>query len=488
MTTLPLLPIPRSAVRLPGSAVLGPGTTVIAPAGLEPVTARLARRLGAALGTPVPVRTDTAGPAAAPGGPTHVRLVLDATADGDDEAYTLTVDDAGVLATASGTTGLRHATTALLQLAEASATHGAAITLPGVRVEDAPRYPWRGFMLDVARHFQDVPTVLAVLEVMADLRLNRLHLHLSDDQGWRVALESHPELAERSSGTEVGGGPGGCYSAAELRTIVETAADLGIVVVPEIDVPGHVNAMLHAVGELNPDGMPTDAYTGIEVGFSGLHADLPATEPFLRDVLTEVATLTGGPWVHLGGDECPTMAHAEYAQLVRVAADAIRSAERAPIGWQEAATTGAVDVVQVWDLRSGTDAVLTAARDGARVLMSPAPHTYLDLKYDADFPLGLEWAGHVPLRQAYEWDPEDVLPGLDPGAIEGVEACLWTETVTCPDDLWALALPRLAAVAEVAWSPRDSRDWADARERLADIARRWTADGLAWTRTPDVDW
>lgn len=502
----PLVPLPRFTAVLPGSARLAAGTAVVAPdvPGVAPVARRLADRLGAALGGAVAVhhpRHDRRWSSRRPGRPVDVQLALDsgrraAEPPSDpsapvDESYSITVDDRGVVLSAANPAGLRHASTTLLTLVERPENRGRPrpVELRGLRVEDGPLFAWRGLMLDVARHFQDVPTVLAVLEVMADLKLNRLHLHLSDDQGWRVQLASRPRLTEASGATAVDGDPGGFYTRADLRRIVAAAADLGIVVVPEIDTPGHVNAATHAYGELVPGGVPTDAYTGIDVGFSRLHADLPGTAPFVHDVLGEVAGLVDGPWVHVGGDEALTLEREEYGRLVAIALDAVARAGRTPIAWQEVARVDPPPgtVLQLWDEREGADAVVEAARRGARVLLSPASRTYLDLKYDADFPLGLEWAGHLPLRRAYEWDPLDALD-LPDGSLLGVEACLWSETVRSPEDLAALLLPRLAAVAEVAWAPASARDWDGFSARLAAFAPRWTAAGLAWTRTGDVAW
>ena len=500
------MPWPRFAAVLPGSARLAAGTAVVAPdvPGVAPVARRLADRLGVALGAAVDVhhpRHDRRWSARRPGRPADVHLQLDSgrraaepPADPSapvDESYSITVADNGIVLSAANPAGLRHASTTLLTLVERPEGRGRPrpVELTGLRVDDGPVFAWRGLMLDVARHFLDVPTVLAVLEVMADLKLNRLHLHLSDDQGWRVQLTSRPRLTELSGATAVNGDPGGFYTAADVRRIVDAAAHLGIVVVPEIDTPGHVNAATHAYGELAPGGAPTDAYTGIDVGFSRLHADLPGTAPFVSDVLGEVAGLVDGPWVHVGGDEALTLEREEYVRLVHLALDAVADAGRTAVAWQEVARADPPPgtVLQLWDEREGTEEVVAAARRGARVLLSPATRTYLDLKYDADFPLGLEWAGHLPLRQAYEWDPLDALD-LPDGSLLGVEACLWTETVRDRDDLAALLLPRLAAVAEVAWSPGSSRDWAGFSTRLAAFAPRWTAAGLAWTRTPDVAW
>ena len=506
---LPLVPAPLRTTATGGAPlVLGPGARVVVDAGVpaaerEEVTA-LAAALAAGLtrscGADVPVAgdedpggADSGG--ADPGGAGAVVLRLAATAAELDlpddpadpllaEAHRLDVGDGRAVLAALRPTGLRHAATTLLQLA------ARGTSLPAATVVDVPRYAWRGLSVDVARHFVAPRTLEAVLDVMAALKLNVLHLHLTDDQGWRLDVPSRPQLVARSSGSAVGGDPGGHYAQEEWAALIASAAARGITVVPEVDVPGHVNAAQHALPELNPSGEPTPVHTGIEVGFSQLHADLPATLPFLRDVLGDVAAMTPGPYLHVGGDEALTMRAGEYAELVEAAAAVVRDAGKVPVGWQEVAKARLAPgtVVQFWDEREGAEHVVAAAAAGARVLLSPATRTYLDLKYDADFPLGLEWAGHVEVRDAYEWEPADVLPGLPPGSIAGVEACLWTETIRTPEDLFRMLLPRLAAVAEVAWSAPHRRGWDGFARRVAAHARDWDAAGLAWHRSPQVSW
>jgi hexosaminidase len=332
--------------------------------------------------------------------------------------------------------------------------------------------------------------VCAVLSAMAQLKLNVLHLHLTDDQGWRIDLPSRPRLAGLSSGTAVGGGPGGCYSAQDYAVIVAHAAARHITVVPEIDVPGHVNAALHALPELTPDGVAPPVYTGIEVGFSRLSRDVPATLPFLTDVFGDLATMTPGPYLHIGGDEVLEMAPDEYAWFVRVAQDAVRAAGKTAVGWQEIAH-GEVDpgtVVQYWDPRVDPAPFVAAARRGARLLLSPASRVYLDMKYDAATRLGLHWAGYVELRDAYDWEPDDVVPGAPPGSVVGVEAAVWTETIEDADDLFTMLLPRLAAVAEVAWSDPGRRGWDGFRRRVVGLADGWDRDGYPWYPSPQAEW
>lgn len=502
-TTPALVPAPREIALRPGPPFRLGDARVVAPVAADPAVRHLVERAAAVAGARL-TRSGDAGPGA-------VVLVLDAAArlpvaldapDAPDApgAYLLDVSADGVRLTAADLAGLHHGVATLLQL-----TDPESATVTAAHVADAPRFAWRGLSLDVARHPQPVTAVLALLDVMADLRLNTLHLHLTDDQGWRLDVPSHPELAVVSGATAVDGDPGGWYSAADYAAIQDHAARRGVVVVPEIDLPGHVNAAQHALPELNPSGRARPAYLGIDVGFSRLHADLAATAPFIRSVLADVAAMTVGPYVHIGGDEPPEMPAAEYAALVELAADAVRAAGKTVVGWQEAARAALPpgSVVQYWDERSGADVVAAAAAAGARVLLSPATRTYLDMKYDATTPVGLEWAGHIRVRDAYDWEPLAVLPDVAPADVIGVEAAVWAETIRTPDDLFFLLLPRLAAFAEVAWSARrgvggvgragvDDVDGFDGFDefavRLASLGPRWDAAGLPWYRTPEIAW
>ncbi|WP_069387789.1 family 20 glycosylhydrolase [Cellulosimicrobium cellulans] len=436
----------------------------------------------------------------APGAPGVVPVVLRLDPDAgpagstSEERYTLVVDADGVVLSAPGRVGLLHAAQTLRQLAEPAdevGTAGGTARVPHVVVHDAPRYPWRGLSVDVARHFFGLDQLREVVDVAAAYKLNVVHLHLTDDQGWRIETPSRPELVRVSSDSDVSGGPGGYLSLDDFHALQEHAAGRGVRVVPEIDLPGHVNAATHAYGELRPDGVPTDAYQGIEVGFSRLTFDLPATEPFLRDVLTDLARATAGEHVHLGGDEVLTMEADEYARFVELGERVVREAGKTPVVWQEAAKAplrpGAV--VQYWDTNATDLAYLVeAARTGARVVLSPANRVYLDMKYTEDFPLGLKWAGYVELRDAYDWEPEDVVDALPAAAIEGVEAAVWTETLATTEDLFTMLLPRLSAVAEVAWSAPKRKDWDDYRRRVAHEAASWRRDGRAFHPTPQVDW
>ncbi len=411
-------------------------------------------------------------PTAGPAGSTH------------PERYTLLVEDSGVTILAASGVGVSHARRTLDQLRDADGTAPCGV------VRDEPRYDWRGLSLDIARHFFGVEVLRAVIDLLARYKFNVLHLHLTDDQGWRIETPTRPEFAQVSGPTASGGDVGGYLTVADFEGIVAYAAERFIEVIPEIDVPGHVNAATHACGDLMPDGRPTPAYGGLEVGFSRLTYDLPATRPFLRDVFGDLAGVTPGQFLHIGGDEAHQLGTDEYVRLVEAACAEVTEAGKRVVCWQEGAQAPlpAGSVVQWWDPRIDPAPVLRAAADGARVVISPSDRIYLDMKYTTDYPDGQDWAALIEVRDSYEWEPLEVLEGLSPESIVGVEAAIWTENIATADALFAMLLPRLTAVAEVAWTAPAGRDWVDFRRRVAAEAGHWRAAGLAFHPSPQIDW
>jgi hexosaminidase len=465
----------------------------------------------------------TTGASVLPDGGAPVTLVADAAAgpvgSSSPERYTLTVAADGVTVTAPERAGLLHGVRTLRQLVNAGRREiGGPLEVGAVVVRDEPRYAWRGLSLDVVRHWFGPADLRAVVDLVGSYKMNRLHLHLTDDQGWRLEIPSRPALTGKSSQSAVSGATGGFLTAEEYRELQEYAAEREIVIVPEIDVPGHVNAATHAYGELVPSGEPTDTYDGIEVGFSRLHLDLPATEPFLRDVFADVARMTLGEWVHFGGDEVHTMEAGEFGRFVALCQEIITGAGKTPVAWQEAAGAAHGDqtavtvpvpadggaaaasdgdgpalvqpgtLLQYWDTRPDPAPFLRAARAGARFVMSPADRAYLDMKYTPEHPLGQQWAAFVELHDSYDWDPAALIDGLPGSAIEGVSAAVWTETLLDRDDLFSMLLPRLAAVAETAWSRPGTKDWDSFRSRVAVEAGTWRREGSTYHPTPQIDW
>jgi len=387
--------------------------------------------------------------------------------------------------------GLFHAVQTLRQILPPILEHDAArprpIVIPAAAIKDQPRFAWRGAMLDVARHFFDVGDVKRYIDLITLHKLNRLHLHLSDDQGWRIEIKSWPNLTAAGARTEVGGTVGGFYTQEDFKEIVAYAQQRFVEVVPEIDMPGHTNAALASYPELNCDGKAPPHYTDIKVGFSSLCVASEVTYRFVEDVVREIASLSPSPYFHIGGDEVKTLGDAEYARfIVRVSGIVGRLGKRV-IGWDEIA---AVDldppaVVQHW--RPGTVLSSAVAR-GAPLIMSPANRAYLDMQYDQGTYLGLSWAGRIEVRDAYAWDPAKEMAGVSEAVILGVEAPLWTETLATIREVESMAFPRLAAIAEVGWTAQSRRDWEDFRVRLGAQGPRWQAMGLNFYRSPQVPW
>ncbi|HEY3483241.1 MAG TPA: family 20 glycosylhydrolase, partial [Streptomyces sp.] len=373
---------------------------------------------------------------------------------------------------------------------ESASVHKGPWVVPGGHLEDQPRVAYRGAMLDVARHFFTVPQVERYIDELALYKINTLHLHLTDDQGWRIAITSWPRLASYGGSTEVGGGAGGFYTQDDYREIVRYATSRFLTVVPEIDGPGHTNAALASYPGLNCDGVAPPLYTGISVGFSSLCVPSDATYRFENDVVREIAALTPGPYLHIGGDEAHSTSAADYTAFVDKMQPIVTSYGKTVIGWHQIDSAHPVKgaIAQYWGTAGNETAVIAAAKAGTRVIMSPADKAYLDMQYTASSPLGLHWAGYVEVRDSYAWDPATFLKGLPATAVHGVEAPLWTETLKTPADLDYMAFPRLPGIAEIGWSPAATHDWDAYRVRLAAQAPRWTAMGITFYRSPQVDW
>ncbi|HWT94349.1 MAG TPA: family 20 glycosylhydrolase [Solirubrobacteraceae bacterium] len=384
-----------------------------------------------------------------------------------------------------------HARQTLLQLAGADA--------PAVRIVDRPRFAHRGFMLDLARHFFGPADIKRVVDHLAVYKLNVLHLHLTDDQGWRLEIEQHPALTEKGAVSAVGGAAGGFLTQDEYAELVAYAAERFITVVPEIDCPSHVHAALCAYPELSaegdgpPDGeKPPVPYTGTEVGHSSFDARNEQVYALLEDVLTELAALTPGQFLHLGGDEAHSTHPDDYALFAARAQALVAGLGKRVLAWQELANAPLADgtAIQFWDPNSerGPDLLRRAVAAGAKIVMAPGDRTYLDMKPDPDARMGLTWAGLVDARDAYDWDPATLVDGVAEQDLLGVEACLWTETVETLADVEEMLFPRLAAVAEVAWTPQARRGWDDFTVRIAAHRHRWAAEGTAYYPSRQLGW
>jgi hexosaminidase len=430
-------------------------------------------------------------------GASGIRLVLDKGPHGA-EGYRLESTPRAVTISAATPAGLFHGVQTLRQLLPAAVEKDTVQPGPwlvaGGTVTDSPRYAYRGAMLDVARHFFTVDQVKRYIDQLALYKINTLHLHLSDDQGWRIAIDSWPRLAAYGGSTQVGGGPGGHYTKDDYKEIVRYAASRYLEVVPEIDMPGHTNAALASYAELNCDGVAPPLYTGTAVGFSSLCVPKEVTYDFVDDVIREVAALTPGRYLHIGGDEAHSTSHADYVTFMNRVQPVVARYGKTVIGWHQltGATPAEGALAQYWGLDSTKPAekeqVAKAAQNGTGLILSPADRIYLDMKYDRTTPLGLSWAGYVEVRKSYDWDPGAYLPGAPASAVRGVEAPMWTETLARSADLEYMAFPRLPGAAELGWSPAATHDWEAYKVRLAAQGPRWDALGIAWYRSPQVPW
>jgi hexosaminidase len=338
--------------------------------------------------------------------------------------------------------------------------------IPGGTIRDAPAFAYRGSMLDVARHFFEVQDVMKFLDIMAYYKMNYLHLHLTDDQGWRLEITSWPKLTEVGGQTEVGGGPGGYYTQQEFRDLVAYASRRFITLVPEVDMPGHTNAASVSYPFLNGNGKTPEPYTGMQVGFSTLDTRKDTVYQFIDDVVREISAISPGPYFHIGGDESHATKPADYDYFIKRVVPIVRKYGKIPVGWDEVATV-ALDagvVAQFWQEEENAE---KAVAQGMKVLMSPARRAYLDMSYDSISKFGLNWAAYIPVDTAYDWDPGTYSEKIAKKDILGIEAPLWSETISTISELEYLAFPRLPGIAELGWSETPGRSWEEYKTRLA---------------------
>ncbi|MFE2457837.1 beta-N-acetylhexosaminidase [Streptomyces sp. NPDC059402] len=505
---------------------LGPDTALVAGEGTGRTERWLRATLGAATGLPL---------APSVGGGGAVRLALDAGLP--DEGYRLVVAPEGVHLTGGDAAGLFWGAQTLRQLLGPDAFRRAPLPdrrwrLPLVRIEDAPRFRWRGLMLDVARHFMPKDGVLRYLDLMAAHKLNVLHFHLTDDQGWRVEIKRHPKLTETGSWrarTKYGhrASPlwedkphGGYYTQDDIREIVAYAAERHITVVPEIDVPGHSQAAIAAYPELgNTDVIDTTALSVWDTwGVSpNVLAPTDAVLRFYEGVFEELLELFPSEFVHIGGDECPkeqwrssATAQARIEELALANEDELQAwiiqhfdtwlteRGRRLIGWDEILEGGLAKGAAVASWRGYAGGV-AAARAGHDVVMCPEQQVYLDHRQapgeDEPVPIGFVRT----LEDVYRFEPVPAeLTPDESGHVIGTQANVWTEVMENQGRVDYQVFPRLAAFAEVAWSALPApaeRDYAAFERRMAAHYRRLGALGvdyrppagpLPWQRRPGV--
>jgi hexosaminidase len=445
-------------------------------------------------------------------------------ADLGPEGYELSVTPAAVSVTAIGPAGAFYGIQTLLQLLPPEAfgsagTAGRPLTVPCLRLEDKPRLPWRGMMLDVSRHFFPKDFVKSVIDSLAFHKMNVFHWHLTDDQGWRLEIKKYPRLTEigawrvdredRHWNDRPAQQPGeqatygGFYTQEDVREIVAYAAARQVTVVPEIEMPGHCLAALAAYPELSCTGGPFTVSPGGYWPIMDVYC--PGNEKtfaFLEDVLTEVIALFPGDYVHIGGDEvdkthwktCPKcqarmkkegLKSEEELQswFIRRIERFLNGRGRKLIGWDEILEGGLAPNAAVMSWR-GHEGGIAAAKAGHPVVMTPTSFCYFDY-YQGDAagePLSI--GGFVPLSKVYSFEPVPPELSAEEGAfVIGLQANLWAEYISTPAHSQYMTYPRLAAMAEAGWTAKEGRNWDEFRERLEIQLLRYDALGFNWARS-----
>ena len=436
-------------------------------------------------------------------GPSETGIVFLYDSAMQSEAYALDVTKETVKVTASGLRGFNYAIQTIRQLLPVEIygnlpVSGAKWRIPCLSINDAPRFAYRGLHLDEARHFFGMEEVKRYIDIMEVHKLNTLHWHLTDDQGWRIEIKKYPELTQIGSvrsGTCIKGdgntndgvpyGKGMWYTQDQIREIVRYAAAKGIDIVPEIDLPGHMLAALAAYPELGCKGGPYDVWHRWGVSEDVLCAGNDKIYPFLKDILAEVCELFPYEYIHIGGDECPKNSwkscpkcQAKIKKL-RIKGDKTYSAEhylqsyvmaemenflatkdKKVIGWDEILEGNPSKSATIMSWR-GEKGGIKAAGLGHNVIMTPNTYYYLDYYQTTDIenePYGI--GGYLPVKKCYSYEPyPESMSDSDRKHIIGVQANLWTEYIATPEHLEYMLLPRLAALAEVQWCNADRKDW-----------------------------
>ncbi|HFQ4899001.1 TPA: beta-N-acetylhexosaminidase [Vibrio vulnificus] len=417
----------------------------------------------------------------------------------DEGAYQLKISQEQVRVEAGSSSGFVHATASLLQLLDYNSLTQEA-QLACCSISDSPRFRYRGMMLDCSRHFHSVEQVKRLINLLAHYKFNTFHWHLTDDEGWRVEIKAFPALTEIGAWrgvdeaiepqyTHISQRYGGFYSQEEIKEVVAYAAQRSIMVIPEIDVPGHCRAAIKSLPEMLVEVEDDTVYRSIQnYSDNVLNPGLSTTYQFLDGVLEEIAQLFPAPYVHIGADEVPhgvwsnspscqalmkQHGYQDYKELqghlLRHAEQKLRSLGKRMLGWEEAQHGDKVSkdtVIYSW---LSEDAAVNCARQGFDVVLQPAQTTYLDMTQDyAPEEPGVDWANPLPLEKAYNYEPLANIPADDPihKRIWGIQTALWCEIINNPERMDYMVFPRIIALAEACWTQKEHRDWNDFLSRL----------------------
>ena len=503
---MPVIPLPREIQASGPSVPVPPVVALTLPPdpGLDPIAGHYQRWLKSR-----GIQTDARAPF-------NLDLALDASAGGSPESYTISVKFSGIIVRAPGPAGLFYALQTIKHMTLSSPPDAPALLLPEATVRDAPEYRWRGMHLDVSRHFFDKAFLFRYLDHLAEYKMNVFHWHLTDGPGWRLEIPDYPRL------TAVGawrrdqrdqtwnwratvihpegrqpGDYGGFYTGDDVREIVRYAAERFIMVVPEIEMPGHSYAALVAYPEFACEG--TDILRDGLRGRDAFCIGHPGLESFLTGILDAVTEMFPSPWIHIGGDEvaheawrqCPrcralmeregmTSPTELQGHLIRRMEKHLQSRGRRLVGWDEIAGDGLTTnaAVMVW---REPERAMAALERGMSVVLSPNRHCYFDYYQGPPEHEPPAIGGRVTLRDVYAFSPAspDLSPNLRARVLGG-QGNVWTEYLQTPAAVEYMIFPRMPALAETLWSDPARRDWTDFMSRLRAHRSGWDARGIRY--------
>lgn len=495
-----IVPLPVSLVRGEGKFIFTPKTSIKVQwnnAGAQEAAQFLQQAVKPAMGSNyrLPIR---------PWSGDIVFTSVGATKDLGEEGYLLIVRPKQILISANSSAGFFYGVQTLRQLMppqimSKQQQKNILWTVPEVTIKDYPRFAYRGLHLDVARHYFTPAQVKRLLDLMAFNKLNVFHWHISDDEGWRIQINKYPQLTQIGSTRgfnqilqpALGSGYapyGGYYTQEDIRGIVKYAQIRHIEIIPEIDMPGHARAMIKSLPDLLVDPQDQSTYTSVQ-GYNDnvLSPCISNTYTVIQGIMSEVASLFPGKYIHVGGDERPKgawenspncqaimqqngLTDTEQLQnyFMKKVQQILAADNKTMAGWQEVTNGGTVDpstLVYAW---TSADGGRSLAEQGYPVIMMPAQSLYFDLAYNADpYEIGYNWAGYVDTFIAYSFSPAPAdWPSNVADKIQGVEGALWSENLTSADQLDYMAFPKAAALAEVAWTPAKRRNWQDFSARM----------------------
>ena len=442
----------------------------------------------------------------------------------EDEAYHMDVNSDRVIISAKGNAGFLYGLETIRQLLPTAIESSKLVSneaweIPNLTMKDHPRYRYRGLMLDVSRHFFEIDYLKKTIDRLAMLKMNVLHLHLVDDQGWRIEIKKYPKLTEvgawrvdqedkhwdgrNETSPDEKGTYGGFYTQEELKDLVTYAATKNVEIIPEIEMPAHVTSAIAAYPELSCHGRPVGVPSGGLWPITDIYcAGKDSTFEFLENVLLEVMEIFPSKYIHVGGDEatktnwatCPDckkrmqtegLSNVEELQsyFIKRMERFISTHDKKLIGWDEILEGGLAPEATVMSWR-GVDGGVKAASEGHDVIMTPGSHAYFDHYQGPQNEEPLAWGGYTPLSQVYTFDPTvDTMTDAEAKHVLGGQANLWSEQIKTSEHSEYMIFPRLAALSETLWSTKASRNWEDFSKRVVTLFERFDYMGINYAKS-----